>query len=262
MIKQVNKIEKNVKGEADVSLWLDYLIEPSMLENFVGYCKSFLTKGTSVGSVRKMSNEIVASADSIWLDIIPDAPDFDCRKGCSWCCHQSVSVTWPEVLNIVCYLEQNLKPAQAKALMELSKDKADKILKKMQIKSNVAFHKIPCLFLEDDICTIHSVRPLQCRGGFSEEEDYCKSLLENPKKIQKAVKDGRLRGQFLIIPKLIHNSAQVAMTYAMKDVGMKGSNYELTVAISILITKLFNGELDSIVENDLKSAVMGQNFKV
>jgi hypothetical protein len=132
----------------------------------------------------------------------------------------------------------------------------------MNIKSNVALHKIPCLFLEDDICTIHSVRPLQCRGGFSEEEDYCKSLLENPKKIQKAVKDGRLRGQFLIIPKLIYNSAQVAMTYAMKDVGMKGSNYELTVAISILITKLFNGELDSIVENDLKSAVMAQNFKV
>jgi hypothetical protein len=162
----------------------------------------------------------------------------------------------------VSYLEQNLTIAQVKALMKRSKNKADKVLKKMNIKSNVAFHKIPCLFLEDDICTIHSVRPLQCRGGFSEEEDYCKSLFENPKKTQKAVKDGHIRGQFLIIPKLIYNSAQVAMIYAMKEVGMKGSNYEFTVAISILITKLFNGELDSLVEDDLKPAIMAKNFKV
>jgi Fe-S-cluster containining protein len=251
-----------MKDEVHVSLWLDYLIEPSLLENFVSYCKNFLTSRISVGSMRKMSNEIVTSADSIWLEIKPDAPDFDCRKGCSWCCHQSVSVTWPELLNVVSYLEQNLTIAQVKALMKRSKNKADKVLKKMNIKSNVAFHKIPCLFLEDDICTIHSVRPLQCRGGFSEEEDYCKSLFENPKKTQKAVKDGHIRGQFLIIPKLIYNSAQVAMIYAMKEVGMKGSNYEFTVAISILITKLFNGELDSLVEDDLKPAIMAKNFKV
>jgi hypothetical protein len=52
------------------------------------------------------------------------------------------------------------------------------------------------------------------------------------------------------------------MIYAMKEVGMKGSNYEFTVAISILITKLFNGELDSLVEDDLKPAIMAKNFKV
>ena len=71
--------------------------------------------------MRKMSNEIVTSADSIWLEMKPDAPDFDCRKGCSWCCHQSVSVTWPELLNVVSYLEQNLTIAQVKALMKRSK---------------------------------------------------------------------------------------------------------------------------------------------
>jgi Fe-S-cluster containining protein len=209
-----------------------------------------------------MSNEVVISADNIWLDIKADAPDFDCRKGCSWCCHQSVSVTWPELLNIMTYLKENLKPNQVKTLKKKSKEKAEKILERMNIKSSVAFHRIPCLFLEDDICTIHSARPLQCRGGFSKKEDYCKSLLENAEMTLKAVEEGRINGQFLIIPKLIYNSAQVAMTYAMKDAGMKGCTYELTAAISILMTKLSNGQLLTVVENDLKSAVMPQNFKV
>ena len=240
----------------------DYLIDPSLLEKFISYCKSFLISEISVGSVCKMSDEIIASADSIWLDIKSDAPDSDCRKGCSWCCHQSVSVTWPEVLNIVNYLGQKLNPAQVKTLMKRSKDKADKIKKKINIKPSILLHNIPCLFLEDQICTIHSVRPLQCRGSFSEEESYCKSLLENPVKMQKAVEGGYIRGKFLIIPKLIYNSAQAAMSYAMKDFGMKGSSYELTLVMSILITKLFNGELDSLTENDLKSAVMSKYLKV
>jgi Fe-S-cluster containining protein len=262
LIKQFSENKKNHKEDADISLWLDYLIEPSMLEKFVSYCKNILINGTSDGLMRKMCNKIIANADSIWLNIKPDAPEFACRKGCSWCCHQSVSVTWPELLNVVSYLQQNLKFTQLEALKKKSKEKADKILEKMNIKANVAFHKVPCLFLEGNICTIHSVRPLQCRGGFSEKEDYCKSLLENYEMTQKAVEDDKIHGQFLIIPKLIYNSAQVAMTYAMKDAGMKGSTYELTVAMSILMTKLFNGELDTIVEDDLKSAVMAQSFKI
>ncbi len=80
--------------------------------------------------------------------------------------------------------------------------------------------------------------------------------------MQKAIEGGDVRGKFLIIPKLIYNSAQAAMSYAMKDFGMKGSSYELTLVMSILITKLFNGELDSLTENDLKSAVMSKYLKV
>ena len=260
--KKFSKNKTDNKDEPEDFLWLDYLIEPSVLETFVDYCKKFLANGTHDESVRRMSNEIVTGADSIWRDMKSDAPDFDCRKGCSWCCHQSVSVTWPELLNILDYLRQNLEPSQVSALKKRSKRKADEILEKSNNTSNGPFHKIPCLFLEEDICTIHASRPLQCRGGFSEEENYCKNLLEDTENTQKAVESGLLRGKFLITPKLIYNSAQVAMTYAMKDLGMEGSTYELNVAISILITKLCDGEADTVVENDLKPALLTQNFKV
>ncbi len=48
----------------------------------------------------------------------------------------------------------------------------------------------------------------------------------------------------------------------MQNMGMKGKTYELTVAISILITKIQNGELDAVTEKDLDLALLPKNFNV
>jgi Fe-S-cluster containining protein len=252
----------NHKEEPEDLLWLDYLIEPTILRTFVKYCKDLLVDGAHNESTQRMSNEIIIAADSIWLDIESEIPSFDCRKGCSWCCHQSVSVTWPELLNVFDYLRNNLEPVQIERLKNKSKKNADEIVKRFYDASSGAFHGITCIFLEDNICSIHETRPLQCRGGFSEEESYCKSLLHDTKNTQKAVEEGRLTGKFLIVPKIIYNSAQVAMTYAMSDEGMKGSTYELTVAISILAAKLGDDDGETLLEKDLKPALIPQHFKV
>ena len=252
----------NKKQEPEDLLWLDYLIEPTILETFVNYCKDLLSDGANNASTQLMSNEIIIAADNIWQDIEPEVTGFDCRKGCSWCCHQSVSVTWPELLNVFDYLKNNLTQVQIEELKKKSKENADEIKKRFYDSSSGPFHGIECIFLEDNICTIHETRPLQCRGGFSEEENYCKSLLHDTKNTQKAVEEGRLTGKFLIAPKLIYNSAQVAMTYAMSDEGLRGSTYELTVAISILIEKLGNGDEGTLLEKELKAALIPQNFQV
>ena len=54
------------------------------------------------------------------------------------------------------------------------KNKSNKMANEVAEKStSKRFEKkIACVFLEGDICTIHAARPLQCRGGFSEEESY------------------------------------------------------------------------------------------
>ena len=69
-----------------------------------------------------------------------------------------------------------------------------------------------------------------------------------------------MRGKYLIAPKLVYNSAQVAMTYALKKIGMEGSVYELTVAVSFLLTKLCNGEADTVVDEDLRPALLEKNI--
>mgnify|MGYP006104953329 FL=1 len=252
----------NMEEEPEDSLWLDYLIEPTILETFVTYCKDLLSDGAHNASTQRMCDEMIIAADNIWQDIQPEVTGFDCRKGCSWCCHQSVSVTWPELLNVFDYLKNNLTLVQIEELKKKSKKNANDIKKRFHDSSSGPFHGIGCIFLEDNICTIHETRPLQCRGGFSEEENYCKSLLHDTKNTQKAVEEGRLTGKFLIAPKLIYNSAQVAMTYAMSDEGLGGSTYELTVAISILIEKLGNDDEGTLLEKELKAALIPQNFQV
>ena len=258
MTNQSSEIKINSENKAQISFWLDHMVEPSTLKSFLEFCKNLLANGKSNEAISSMANEVDAAADKIWADIKSDHPNYDCCKGCSWCCHQNVSITWPELLKIYSHLRQNLDSTELNYLKIKSNKRANEILGK---STNKRFEQqIACLFLEGDICTIHSARPLQCRGGFSEEENYCRNLLEDTKNTQQAVKDGRLRGKFLVAPKLIYNSAQVAMTYAMKDAGMEGSAYELTVAISILFTKLCDGEADIVVENDFLPALLKQNI--
>ena len=258
MINQSSEHKNNCEYEDEIALWLDYMVEPTTLESLLDYCKIRLAKGQSNEVVNGMANEVTVAVDKVWKDIESDHPDYDCRKGCSWCCHQNVSVTWPELLKIYYYLRKNLDPTQLSVLKKKSNLRAEELIGKSTNKR--LEQQIGCVFLEGDICTIHPARPLQCRGGFSEEENYCKNLLEDPKNTQQAVRDGHLRGKFLIAPKLIYNSAQVAMTRAMRGVGMEGSAYELTVAISILLTKLCHGEADAVVEHDLRPALLKNNI--
>ena len=258
MTNQSSQHKTNSENEAEISLWLDYMVEPTTLESLLDYCKNLLANGQSNEVINSMANEVTVAVDKVWKGIESDHPDYDCRKGCSWCCHQNVSVTWPELLKVYNYLRKNLDPTQLNVLRKKSNKRADELIGKSTNKR--LEQQIGCVFLEGNMCTIHGARPLQCRGGFSEEENYCRNLLEDPKNTRQAVRDGRLRGKFLIAPKLIYNSAQVAMTCAMKEIGMEGSVYELTVAVSILLTKLCNGEADTVVEDDLRLALLKKNI--
>ena len=258
MINQSSQQKTNCEKEVEISLWLDYMVEPTTLGSLLEYCKNRLAKGQSNKVVTSMANAVTVAVDKVWKGIESDHPDYDCRKGCSWCCHQNVAVTWPELLEIYGYLLQSLDTTQLDVLKNKSNKMANEVAEKSTSKRFE--QKIACVFLEDDMCTIHAARPLQCRGGFSEDESYCRNLFEDPKSTQQSVKDGRLRGKFLIAPKLIYNSAQVAMTHAMRGVGMEGAVYELTVAISILLTKLCHGEAEALVEHDLRPALLKNNI--
>ena len=261
MIKlEKNQIDK--ESDPEISIWLDYLIEPSLFKTFVDHCNKILASRNNEDAILDIIKSITKETENIWSNMKLDAPSFDCHKGCSWCCHQSVSVTWPELMLIALSIRENLDVNQIVDLKKRSERKSEGILEKFNKDSVSSFHKIPCMFLENGICSIHSARPLQCRGGFSEDKSYCKSLLEDTEVTQNAVSSGELKGKFLIIPKLIYNTAQVALTHIMQNIGMKGKTYELTVAISILISKIQNGELDAVTEKDLDLALLPKNFNI
>ncbi|MCL7487129.1 MAG: YkgJ family cysteine cluster protein [Desulfobulbaceae bacterium] len=98
---------------------------------------------------------------------------FACRKGCSTCCTQSVSMTMlegelihdyirsqrPELMNILDNLPEGSSPPKttnqfaAACLMEEESDDGP-----------VSWNMAPCVFLRDNCCSIYPVRSFMCRS--------------------------------------------------------------------------------------------------
>lgn len=102
-----------------------------------------------------------------------------CSKGCYYCCYAQVSVTPPEAILIGTFLNENY-----------SLSKTDQLLKK--IKNNISltegksleerisiWEKTPCIFLADNECSIHDVRPFICREWHSLSVEQCIAAFEN-----------------------------------------------------------------------------------
>src|SRR3546814_10805065 len=71
--------------------------------------------------------------------------------------------------------------------------------------------ELACAFLADGVCTIHPARPLQCRGGFSQDESFCRRLLRDRAATERAVAENRAAEPFLRVPKTLFNSAQAGL---------------------------------------------------
>lgn len=104
--------------------------------------------------------------------------NIQCSKGCGYCCYAQVSITPPEAIFIGNYIQANY-----------SLNKTDQLFKK--IKNNIAltkgksleerisiWEKTPCIFLYDNECDIHPVRPFICRAWHSLSVEQCKAAFE------------------------------------------------------------------------------------
>lgn len=83
-----------------------------------------------------------------------------CKKGCSHCCHYSVSVSEIEIA----YIEKHSKAKRRKTFLP---------------KSN--FHGSPCPFLKEGICSIYDARPFVCRRhvALTSENTWCNPSISN-----------------------------------------------------------------------------------
>lgn len=102
----------------------------------------------------------------------PDHPTLACKKGCSFCCHLRVYVFPPEVFRIVDFVERSFDGSQKEALarrLEVHVEALDK-LEGMERLST----RLPCPFLEDDLCSIYEARPTSCRAHHSIDVGPCR----------------------------------------------------------------------------------------
>jgi Fe-S-cluster containining protein len=106
------------------------------------------------------------------LALEPAMKAMACAAGCSWCCHQIVSVTVAE-LALVAEAVAALPPQRQAAIAARAADAMAKGKGFDQAQWWAA--QIRCPLLEDDgLCGIHAARPLPCRAYNSADAEACR----------------------------------------------------------------------------------------
>lgn len=118
--------------------------------------------------------------DGITEMYFSDEPDkrkeVSCKKGCSWCCHQSVQVNGLEGKHLWSILPRNgISQEQKRVAIELA---IEKKLNQKEYAKRLGLSKSRCAFLDErGECSIYEKRPLVCRYyTVYEHPDKCKPL--------------------------------------------------------------------------------------
>jgi Fe-S-cluster containining protein len=209
------------------------MLEPTTMQAIYEDTEAIISTNRTPDGLTALVANVIETMETLWADLEPESPEYACRKGCSHCCHQSVMVTAAEALHTAKFLRDNLSESE---VLRLRDRVAARARQAEGLDNNQRMDKrIPCAFLIDNICTIYPVRPLQCRGGFSEDSEYCRNLLEHREETQDAVASGAIDGRYLLVPKMLYDSAQVGMAGALKKDGLSSDPLELSAAMAITL---------------------------
>jgi len=210
------------------------MLEPATLQAIYEDATAQLSENRTAQGLYSLVDSAIETMEQVWADLAQDEPDYACRKGCSWCCHQTVMVTAPEALLVAQYIRERFDEETVARLRDRIVQNAENI--EGLSNDERLDHGLACVFLQDGDCSIYPARPLPCRGGFSEDADYCLNLLKNREETQAAVAQGALEGKFLIVPKMLFDSAQVGMAAAVRNDGLNADPLELTTAVAIALS--------------------------
>ncbi len=102
----------------------------------------------------------------------------DCKKGCSWCCHQAIFANSYEVHFLGNYIEKNLPKNIRKEILHDAKSKE---LKTSTLnEAEVLNFKHPCPLLKNGACLAYDARPMACRIYLSQSVKTCIDFYKAP----------------------------------------------------------------------------------
>lgn len=147
-------------------------------------CNAFIGQDFSIKNIFAAQKQLYVVVDQLIYSFIGRSSNEGsppaCRKGCSFCCHQTVFASTYELL----YLADFLKKKYPGKLVEGVIAKLDtKAVLTRELKMNSLLkYKMPCPLLHATIgyCTAYQARPVACRIYLSSSEASCLFDLEQP----------------------------------------------------------------------------------
>lgn len=212
----------------------EHMLEPATMQAIYEDTTAIINSGRTPETLYALVESAIDTMKSLWEDLSSDSPAADCHKGCSWCCHQTVMVTAPEALWAARFIREHFSEQEVAKLQGRLATRTREIA---GLTNEERIDKrIPCAFLVDDICAIYPARPMQCRGGFSSDAEFCRQIYEDRPTVQAALAEQKIEGKYLLAPKMLYDSAQTGMAGALRNDGLNVDPLELTAALAIALS--------------------------
>ena len=102
----------------------------------------------------------------------------DCRRGCSFCCHQPVFCVTHEFNYLADYINNHFSDSTKKEIQR-------KAIRKNELVSGLTQtqllqHRSPCPLLINGKCSVYEARPMACRIYLSTNVSTCRKDYEHP----------------------------------------------------------------------------------
>lgn len=176
--------------------------------------------GSSLPAVKLAQRTLKASGER-W----PTADRWACRSGCSFCCHNAVSVSAPEAFRLA--REVLALPEAERAAVRATLDTRADQLAALTLEEQ-ARRRTPCALLsKEGACGVYAARPLPCIGMVSLSAAACESVFATPE-----------RGEKIPVDRLwftVSGAHNLALRLASRDAGLAHLRYELHDALRVAL---------------------------
>lgn len=104
----------------------------------------------------------------------------DCKRGCSYCCHQTVLALPHEIFYLAEHLKDKFSPDALSKILERASTKNDKGKHESLKKRLTVIEPCPLLHPTGKFCRAYTARPMACRIYLSKSVESCKAQFNNP----------------------------------------------------------------------------------
>lgn len=101
------------------------------------------------------------------------AEPLECQKGCSYCCHNFVSASAPQVFRIAHSLRDTVDVTNKLEKIRSIEEQTRGIERSQRYLSRQS-----CALLDDGVCSVYEQRPTACRGMASHEVATCETRVD------------------------------------------------------------------------------------
>jgi Fe-S-cluster containining protein len=129
-------------------------------------------------AIRALYSAIDELLDAFVQRASDEGQPVDCKKGCSWCCHQEVFAITHEFLYLNEYVQKHLSEADRDRVLERAREKV-KISMNKSVEEQMLIRSA-CPFLDAGNCLAYEARPMACRIYLSSSEPSCRKEHDNP----------------------------------------------------------------------------------